>query len=60
MSGPWYWCLEHARVEEAHGCRADDRLGPYDTEAEAAAYADKVAERNKAWEDEDERWDGPQ
>lgn len=59
MSGPWFWCLEHGRVEEAMGCRAENRLGPYDTPEEAAAYADKVAERNKAWDDEDERWDGP-
>ena len=35
--------------------RADDRLGPYDTEAEAAHALEKVEERNEEW-DNDPKW----
>ena len=51
-----YWfCLNHHRVEPQDGCAYKDRLGPYDTEEEAARALEKAAERTKAW-DEDPRW----
>jgi hypothetical protein len=28
---PFYWCLEHQRVEPALGCANDIRMGPYET-----------------------------
>ena len=43
------------RVEGQDGCDYKDRLGPYDTEAEAARALEKVKERNEAW-DNDPNW----
>ncbi|CAN5877987.1 hypothetical protein BH20ACT6_BH20ACT6_14080 [soil metagenome] len=51
-----YWfCLEHHRVEGEDGCRAADRLGPYDSRAEAERALERVAERNESW-DNDPAW----
>ena len=51
----WYYCLDHKRVEPHNGCRAEVRLGPYDTRAEAARALEKVEERNAEW-DNDPAW----
>lgn len=57
--GPYYWCLEHKRVEVASDrCKADNRLGPYVTEAEARNWRERVEDRNDAWDDQDEDWHG--
>lgn len=48
--GQWYWCLKHHAVEPYEGCKSEDRLGPYATQAEAARALEKVAERNEEWE----------
>lgn len=46
-----YWfCLKHHVVEGPEGCANRDRLGPYDTEAEAQRALAKVEERNEEWE----------
>ncbi len=54
MSQFWY-CLTHDRVEGRDGCRNQDRLGPYDTEAEAARALESARERTEAW-DNDPDW----
>lgn len=55
----YYWCLSHKRVEtEANMCASKDRLGPYNSAAEAERALDKVQERNDAWDREDARWEG--
>jgi hypothetical protein len=55
----YYWCLAHQRVEsDDNACPARNRLGPYDSPAEAERALDKVRERNEAWEAEDARWEG--
>jgi hypothetical protein len=55
MSEFWY-CLKHHAVEKSgSGCKVSDRLGPYDTEAEAARALEKVKERNDEW-DNDPKW----
>lgn len=54
MNEYWY-CLTHHAVEGPDGCKWADRLGPYETEAEAARALEKVEERNQAWDD-DPRW----
>lgn len=55
----WWWCLRHGRAEPGDpSCKASSRLGPYASEEEARAYAERVEARNEAWEDEDERWHG--
>ncbi len=55
----WYWCLRHKRAEPAAtACKADLRMGPYASEAEAARYAETAQAREDSWEAEDERWKG--
>jgi hypothetical protein len=57
--GQYFWCLRHHRVETtANACPGDQLLGPYASEAEAAAALEKVAERNATWDAEDARWNG--
>ncbi|UMG92799.1 hypothetical protein [Nocardioides sp. TF02-7] len=51
-----YWfCLEHNAVEGTHGCPNKDRLGPYETEAEASRALETARERTEKW-DEDPAW----
>lgn len=54
MSEFWY-CLRHHAVEGTGGCKNADRLGPYDSEDEAARALEKVQERNEEW-DTDPTW----
>lgn len=56
MADPkFYYCTKHDRVEGEEGCRAADRLGPYDSEAEAGRALQIAAERTKEW-DNDPDW----
>ncbi len=48
--GEWYWCLRHHAVEPYDGCRSEERLGPYATQADASQALAKVAERNKQYD----------
>jgi hypothetical protein len=54
MATYWY-CVKHHAVEGPDGCPPIDRLGPYDTEAEAARALEKAKERNEEW-DNDPQW----
>lgn len=55
----WYWDLD-----KGIAVRADERgpgdhmLGPYRTKGEAENWKAKVEQRNEAWDDADEAWDG--
>ncbi len=55
--GQWYWCLRHRRVEPRQGCPERDRLGPYESQEEAARWHERVEDRNDAWAEQDERWE---
>jgi len=56
MSDGGYWfCLRHHTVEGPEGCPNKDRLGPYDTAAEAEQALGQVEDRNEAW-DNDPAW----
>ena len=55
MSDKYYFCLIHHTVEGEDGCKASDRLGPYDTADEASHALEKAAERTEAW-DNDPDW----
>jgi hypothetical protein len=46
----WYFCLKHMRVEHGAGCPDRDRMGPYQTENEAANALQHAKERNEQWE----------
>jgi hypothetical protein len=58
MSEQWYWCLVHRRVESAHACKADSRMGPYASPEAARDWKARLEQREDAWEEEDERWHG--
>jgi hypothetical protein len=45
----WYFCLRHKRVEHGVGCPDRDRMGPYDSENEAANALEHARERNEQW-----------
>ncbi len=53
----WWWCLDHKRVEQNGGCGSTTRVGPYDTEQQAASAMDRVRERSakEAERDQDEK-----
>ncbi len=57
MAGGYYWCVRHSCVEQGPGCENAMRLGPYTTEAEAAAAPERTAARTEEWDAEDERWE---
>lgn len=54
----YYWCFRHGTVEEGPGCRAADRLGPYDSPGDAAAWLERRDRRDEEWEAEERRWHG--
>jgi hypothetical protein len=51
----FYYCMKHRTVEGEDGCKAADRLGPYDTAEEASQALEIAAARTQAW-DEDPAW----
>lgn len=51
----WFYCVRHNRVEEGPECRALDRLGPYDSRADAERALETARERNQSWES-DPQW----
>ncbi len=57
VRGMAYWfCVKHHAVESGPDiCPPIDRLGPYDTEADAQRALEKAAERNESWDD-DPNW----
>lgn len=54
-----YWYNIRTHQVEAHDdperARADDLMGPYDTEAEAAAALDRARRRTEEWDEEERR-----
>lgn len=52
MAGQWWYCLRHHAVEPTDACKAEERLGPYDTYDAAADALKRVQERNTAWEED--------
>ena len=54
-----YWYnLETRQVEFGMISPSADRVGPFDTEAEAAHAPEKLQERARAWADEEAAEDG--
>ncbi|MCW2585096.1 MAG: uncharacterized protein JWN55_612 [Frankiales bacterium] len=53
----FYWCTEHATVEQESGCRAELRLGPYPTREAAEHALQSVQERNAKLDAEDRAWE---
>lgn len=54
-AGPWFYSLKtHSVVTAETGGRAADRLGPFATRAEAQDALERVAQRNEAWDSQDD------
>jgi hypothetical protein len=52
----WFYCLKHGTVEEADGCRAADRLGPYPDRETAGRALEIARERTEAADRADREW----
>lgn len=50
----WYDLNSKSVITDDNDTKATDRLGPYATREEAENALDRVDERNKAWDDDDE------
>jgi hypothetical protein len=50
----WWFCLKHNTVEHDTGCRAKDRLGPYQTREEAAHALETARQRTEEWDAADD------
>ena len=58
LDGTFWYCMTHRRVEPYHGCKNADRIGPFQTQAEAAHALQTIAEREEQYELEDSEWNG--
>ncbi|MFZ0325002.1 MAG: hypothetical protein WAN48_12850 [Actinomycetes bacterium] len=54
-AGPYWWCLDHSRVEGHDGCANTVRLGPYVTRLDAEHALQTARERTEQW-DNDPNW----
>jgi len=56
----WWWCLEHKCVEEHLGCGSTTRIGPYDTQQQAATALERVRKREEEQvekdKEEEKKW----
>ena len=53
----WWWCLDHKAVEEGFGCGSTSRLGPYDSQQQAASAPERVHKRGAEQEAKDKAQD---
>ena len=58
MADSWWWCLKHQRAEQEPDVKDALRMGPYESQAAAEHWKDRLDARNEEWEKEDERWEG--
>jgi len=54
-----YWYnLTTGQVEtDENKSQADDLMGPYDSEADAARALETARQRTEAWDEEDRKWE---
>ena len=50
----WYYCLVHQDVEPELGCANAERMGPYQTEQEAAEAMETARHRNESYDAQDD------
>ncbi len=50
----WYYCLEHEKSEPEDGRANSERMGPYVTQAEADRAIEHAAQRNAAFDVDEE------
>lgn len=61
-SNKWYYKPSTGEVFQGKKSGWDDRMGPYDSEAEAQAAMKRVAARNESadeWDEQDDNWGKP-
>lgn len=56
--GQWWYNLRTQKVEPDEGGPNAERLGPFDTEEEAAQALETAAKRNEEWDAGENEWDG--
>jgi hypothetical protein len=56
LSGTFWFCMKHRRVEPFDGCGNSDRIGPFNTADEAAHALETIAEREKRYAERDSEW----
>ena len=54
MSGDWWFNLRTQKVEQGLGDPNAERLGPYDSQAEAAGVLQRMQARNETMDAEDD------
>ena len=54
----WWYDLVNKRVETDSGGPNSQRLGPFDTEEEAANALETARKRNEEWDNDENEWDG--
>ncbi len=56
----WWWCLDHKQVEQGAGCASTSRIGPYDSEQQAAGAIERTrartAEQDARDQADDKKW----
>lgn len=58
LSGEYWYCMEHRRVEKYEDTDSANRIGPFPTEDAAAHALETIHEREKAYDAEDSAWNG--
>ncbi|MBK0330096.1 SPOR domain-containing protein [Brachybacterium halotolerans subsp. kimchii] len=53
----FYYNMDTGEVEEGKQSSGSELMGPYPTREKAASALRTAAQRNEAWEGEDEDWD---
>lgn len=58
LSGEYWYCMEHRRVEKYEDTDSTNRIGPFPSEEAAAHALETIHEREKAYDAEDSAWNG--
>ena len=56
LSGEYWFCMAHHRVEKYEDTDSANRIGPFATEEQAARALQTIQERNERYDAEDEAW----
>ena len=51
----FWWCIDHKSVEEGLGCGSTTRIGPYDTQQQAATALERVKKREGEQAEKDQQ-----
>jgi hypothetical protein len=60
LSGEYWFCMKHHRVEKYEDTDSSNRIGPFKSEREAADALQTISDREKAYDKSDSDWDDEQ